>query len=86
MRIAILEPGAPPRDLQPRFGRYGQMVAALFGEAVEGEVFDVRRGVYPDPGPWDGFVITGSAAGATTLIHGLRPLRPGCRTRPARRR
>jgi GMP synthase-like glutamine amidotransferase len=63
MRIAILEPGAPPRDLQPRFGRYGHMVADLLGEGFDGETFDVRRGVYPGDGPWDGFVITGSAAG-----------------------
>jgi len=75
MRIAILEPGAPPRDLQPRFGRYGQMVAALFGETVEGEVFDVRRGVYPDPGPWDGFVITGSAAGVYDPDPWIAPLK-----------
>ena len=63
MRIAVLEPGAPPRDLQPRFGRYGRMVADLLGEGFDCEVFDVRRGAYPDAGPWDGFVITGSAAG-----------------------
>jgi GMP synthase-like glutamine amidotransferase len=63
MTIAILEPGAPPRDLQPRFGRYGRMVADLLGEGFDCETFDVRRGVYPGDGPWDGFVITGSAAG-----------------------
>jgi GMP synthase-like glutamine amidotransferase len=63
MRIAILEPGAPPRDLQPRFGRYGRMVANLLGQDFDSEVFDVRRGAYPGDGPWDGFVLTGSAAG-----------------------
>ncbi len=63
MRIAVLEPGAPPRDLQPRFGRYGQMVAGMLGADFESETFDVRRGAYPDAGRWDGYAITGSAAG-----------------------
>ena len=63
MRIAILEPGAPPKDLRPRFGAYGQMVAALLGDGARTERFDVRTGAYPDPGSWDGYVITGSSAG-----------------------
>lgn len=63
MRIAILEPGAPPRDLQPRFGGYADMVARLLGDPFDTVAFDVRRGDYPGAGPWDGVVITGSAAG-----------------------
>lgn len=67
MKIAILEPGAPPADLQPRFGGYGQMVAAMLapylGPAFTPERFDVREGAYPSGEGWDGYVITGSAAG-----------------------
>ena len=66
-RIAILEPGAPPDDLKPRFGSYGEMTAALLGEGFETERFDVRAGAYPRDSRWgegwDGYVITGSAAG-----------------------
>jgi len=63
LRIAILEPGAPPRDLRPRFGAYGDMVARLLGEDFAAEPFDVRKGRYPEGQDWDGYVITGSAAG-----------------------
>lgn len=62
MRIAILEPGFPPKDLQPRFGTYGDMFAAMLGEQVETERFDVRTGEYP-AGAFDGYIVTGSAAG-----------------------
>jgi GMP synthase-like glutamine amidotransferase len=39
------------------------MVANLLGEGFYSQTFDVRRGAYPGGGPWDGYVITGSAAG-----------------------
>lgn len=63
MKIAILEPGAPPKDLIDRFGSYGAMVTALLGEGFETELFDVRAGDYPAAGVHQGYVITGSAAG-----------------------
>jgi GMP synthase-like glutamine amidotransferase len=63
MRIAILEPGAPPKDLIGRFGSYGDMVAAMLGGGFETQAFDVRRGIYPPTDGFDGYVITGSAAG-----------------------
>jgi GMP synthase-like glutamine amidotransferase len=62
MKIAILEPGAPPKDLIGRFGSYGDMVAAMVGAPFETAKFDVRHGLYPAAG-FDGYVITGSAAG-----------------------
>ena len=62
MKIAILEPGYPPKDLQPRFGTYGEMFARMLGEGVTTEVFDVRNGAYPGDG-FGGYLITGSAAG-----------------------
>ncbi len=62
MRIAILEPGYPPKDLEPRFGTYGEMFAHMLGETFETEAFDVQGGRYPGEG-FDGYLITGSAAG-----------------------
>ncbi len=66
MRIAILEPGAPPADLIGRFGSYGEMVARLLGDGFECETFLVRTGACPT-GPFDGYVITGSASGVYDL-------------------
>ncbi len=63
MRIAILEPGAPPADLIGRFGSYGAMVTAMLGAGFETELFDVQAGDYPAAGVHQGYVITGSAAG-----------------------
>lgn len=62
MRIAILETGSPPEDLRPRFGGYGDMMIAMLGDGFEFERCDVRAGHYP--GAADGYLITGSAAGA----------------------
>ena len=44
MKIGILETGAPPKPLQPRFGDYPAMFRALLGPAYEYETFDVRAG------------------------------------------
>lgn len=62
-RIAILETGAPPSALQPRFGDYGDMFDALLGEDFATQRFDVAAGGLPDPAAFQGAVITGSAAG-----------------------
>lgn len=62
-RIAILETGRPPEALRPIFGSYGDMFAALLGDAFTVEVFDVTAGRLPDPEAFDGAIITGSPAG-----------------------
>ncbi len=63
MKIAVLEPGAPPPALLPRFGGYGGMVAAMLGEGFAVEMFDIRAGEWPKAEGWDGYVITGSSSG-----------------------
>jgi GMP synthase-like glutamine amidotransferase len=63
MRIGILETGAPPTALQPRFGTYPGMFTQLLGDGYAYETFDVRAGELPAPERCDGYVITGSAAG-----------------------
>lgn len=63
MRIAVLEPGAPPPNLLPRFGGYGGMVAAMLGEGFEVKTFDICAGCWPESQGWDGYVITGSSSG-----------------------
>ena len=62
-RIAILETGAPPSDLSPEHGRYPQMFTRLLGQGFETRTIDVRHSAPPDPGAFDGVIITGSPAG-----------------------
>lgn len=62
--IAILETGAPPPDLQPRFGRYNAMIARLLGDDVPVRSYDVQAGDYPhQPDSHSAYIVTGSAAG-----------------------
>ncbi|HEV2364867.1 MAG TPA: type 1 glutamine amidotransferase [Caulobacteraceae bacterium] len=65
MKIGVLETGAPPKDLQPRFGRYPSMFETLIGpDAFTWASYDVRRGVFPaSPEECAGYIVTGSAAG-----------------------
>ena len=65
MKIAILETGSPPSSLEPQFGRYGQMFETLLGQtAFDWTVIDVRSDALPArPEDYDGYLITGSAAG-----------------------
>ena len=65
MKIAVLETGAPPSSLATRFGRYGAMFEHLLGEsAYDWTVIDVRSAPLPQrPEEYDGYLITGSAAG-----------------------
>jgi GMP synthase-like glutamine amidotransferase len=65
MRIAILETGSPPGDLQARFGDYPSMFEALLaGDGRSFQTFDVTTGRYPAPGTFDALIVTGSPAGA----------------------
>jgi GMP synthase-like glutamine amidotransferase len=61
--IAILETGAPPSDLAPAHGRYPQMFRRLLGEGFDTRGVDVRHRPPPDPGDFDGVIVTGSPAG-----------------------
>jgi GMP synthase-like glutamine amidotransferase len=65
LKIAILETGAPPSSLTPRFGRYGGMFEHLLGEtAYDWTTIDVQSAPLPvRPEDYDGYLITGSAAG-----------------------
>jgi GMP synthase-like glutamine amidotransferase len=63
-RIGILETGAPPADLRAKFGSYAEMFEHLLGDDFDYQVFDVQAGQWPGrPEDFDGFVVTGSAAG-----------------------
>jgi GMP synthase-like glutamine amidotransferase len=64
MKVAILETGAPPPQLVPRFGRYPEMFRQLLGGGFDYESFDVPGGELPGiPGAHDAYLITGSPAG-----------------------
>jgi GMP synthase-like glutamine amidotransferase len=63
-RIGIIETGYPPNNLQPRFGTYARMFEDLLGPGFDYTVFEVQKGHWPEqPEDYDGFVVTGSAAG-----------------------
>ena len=68
MKIAILQCDDVLEKLQPRFGNYPQMIAELLGAvnvdaSVVSQVFDVRKGYYPENiDAWDLFITTGSKA------------------------
>lgn len=75
-RLAILETGFPPRELQPRFGTYARMFADLLGaEAIEA-VYDVTHGAYPERvEDHAAYLITGSSAGAYDDLPWIEPLK-----------
>ena len=74
MRIAILEAGAPPARLS-RFPSYGAMTERMIGPAHACTILDVRAGQLPeDAGAFDGFAVTGSAAGVYDPLSWIAPL------------
>lgn len=75
MRIAILETGEPPGDLEQRFGDYPQMFEALLsGGDRTFQAYDIQKGQYPAPGAFDALVVTGSPAGAYDPLPWIAPL------------
>jgi GMP synthase-like glutamine amidotransferase len=74
MKLAILETGRPPGDLQARFGDYPAMFADLLGPGFEVESFDVQAGELPDPAAHDAVLITGSPAGVYDPLPWIPPL------------
>jgi GMP synthase-like glutamine amidotransferase len=65
LKVGILETGAPPRDLQARFGRYPDMFAHLLcTAATQWVTYNARNGTLPhESGECDAYLITGSPAG-----------------------
>jgi len=64
MKLGVIETGAPPDSLRPRFGTYPGMFRALLGEGYDWRAYDVRSGQWPQrPEDHHAYLITGSAAG-----------------------
>ena len=64
MRIGILETGAPPASLQPRFGDYPAMFRGLLGEDFQWRTYDVPAGGLPARvQDEDAYIVTGASSG-----------------------
>jgi GMP synthase-like glutamine amidotransferase len=64
VKVAILKTGAPPPELEARFGGYPEMIMEMIGDGYHTyEVFDVRTGPLPTQGWHHGVIITGSPSG-----------------------
>jgi GMP synthase-like glutamine amidotransferase len=75
MKLAVLETGVPPGDLEQRFGDYPAMFGAMLGPGFEIETYDVQAGVIPsNPNGHDAFMITGSPAGVYDDFPWIAPL------------
>jgi GMP synthase-like glutamine amidotransferase len=75
LRIAILETGEPPGDLEQRFGDYPHMFEDLLsGGDRSFKAYDIQKGDYPKPGSFDALVVTGSPAGAYDPEPWIKPL------------
>ena len=76
MKIGILETGAPPEPLIPRFSAYPAMFERLLAAPGRSfESFDVAAGRYPaSPEAFDAYVVTGSPAGVYDDLPWIEPL------------
>ena len=75
MKLAILETGTPPGDLESRFGDYPAMFARMLGPGFDFESFDVQSGrLPPHPNGHDAYMITGSPAGVYDPLPWIAPL------------
>jgi len=75
MKLAILETGVPPGDLEQIFGDYPAMFAAMLGSGFEMETYDVQAGTLPNhPNGHDAYLITGSPAGVYDPLPWIAPL------------
>ncbi len=64
MRIGILETGAPPASLQPRFGDYPAMFRGLLGEDFQWRTYHVPTGGLPERmEDEDAYIVTGASSG-----------------------
>lgn len=72
MKLAILETGAPPTQLQARFGTYPQMFDQLLGGTNDS--FDVQSLQFPEQAEdYDAYLITGSSAGVYEDLPWIAP-------------
>ena len=86
MKLAILETGRPPGDLQARFGSYPAMFARMLGPEFDFESFDVQAGELPsDPHAHHAYLITGSPAGVYDPLPWIEPLQVFIRSAKDRR-
>jgi GMP synthase-like glutamine amidotransferase len=75
MKLAILETGHPPGDLESRFGGYPAMFADMLGPEFDIESFDVQAGELPEePATRHAYLITGSPAGVYDPLPWIEPL------------
>jgi GMP synthase-like glutamine amidotransferase len=75
MEVGILRTGAPPGDLEARFGPYEAMFAGLLGPGFTQHVYDAQAGALPPRGDaHPAFLITGSAAGVYEPLAWIEPL------------
>ena len=83
MRLAILETGAPPPSLQPRFGTYPEMFDALLG--MRSDRFDVQKLELPErPQDYDAYLVTGSSAGVYDDLPWIEPAKDFLRSAKGR--
>lgn len=72
MKLAILETGRPPEQLQARFGTYPQMFDQLLGG--QNDSFDVQALEFPERAEdYDAYLITGSSAGVYEDLAWIEP-------------
>ncbi|HYW17171.1 MAG TPA: type 1 glutamine amidotransferase [Allosphingosinicella sp.] len=75
MEIGLLQTGAPPSDLEQRFGAYDGMFERLLGPGFDLRAYDIQGGeALPSPGAHPAFLITGSAAGVYEPLPWIPPL------------
>jgi GMP synthase-like glutamine amidotransferase len=75
MKLAILETGVPPGDLEQTFGDYPAMFSRILGPGFAIESYDIQAGDFPpDPGDHDAYLITGSPAGVYDSLPWIAPL------------
>lgn len=79
MKLTIIQAGDVPAPLRGQFGPYAKMFERMFdqsGQAFSQDVVAVSDGApFPELGPVEGIVITGSAAGVYDDLPWLDPLR-----------
>ena len=75
MEIGILRTGAPPGDLEARFGNYDAMFGRLLGPGFAIRAYDVQAGeLPPSPDAHPAYLVTGSPAGVYEPLPWIAPL------------
>jgi len=87
IKVGILVTGAPPAELEQRFGSYRAMISALLGPGFETRSYDVVAGEYPAPVDQEhAYVVTGSPAGVYDDLPWIEPLKQFLRAAKGRAR